>query len=68
MKRGDRIQVRTYPDRIVDRVVLEVHPTYVLACRPEVYDEVKLEEGLPARAMGFPLEDLMWIEFTERSN
>ena len=58
MNRGDRIVVRTLSGE-VERVVLEVHPTYVLACRPEVYAEVALEEGLPYRAMGFPLMDVV---------
>ena len=58
MKRGDRIRVKVCPDGTVERIVLEVHPTYILACRPEVYDEVKHEVGLPTRAMGFPLMDV----------
>ena len=61
MNRGDRIRIRVYPDREVERVVLEVHPTYVLACRVEVYDEVKDLEGLPDLAMGFPLMDVVAI-------
>ena len=60
MKKGDRIRVRTYSAGEVERVVLELHRTYVLACRPEVYAEVK-DEDFPARSMGFPLTDVVAI-------
>ena len=58
MKRGDLVIVRAYGGKLLDRVVLEVHPTYVLVCRPEVYDEVKYQPQLPAASMGFPIEDV----------
>lgn len=58
MERGDLVTVKVYPDMTMERVVLEVHPTYVLACRPEVYDAVINQVGLPDQAMGFPVEDV----------
>lgn len=59
MRRGDSVKVRAYGGSILERVVLEVHPSYVLVCRLEVYREVERQAGLPAAAMGFPVEDIV---------
>ena len=61
MDRGDLILVRAYPDKELERVVLEIHPTYVLVCRPEAYPDVEKQTGLSAAAMGFPIEDVIRI-------
>ena len=59
MERGERILVRAYPDRILERVFLEGHGTYVLVCRPEVYDVARTTGIEPDASMGFPIEDIV---------
>lgn len=60
MKRGDKIKVRAYPDEVLDRVVWEVHPTWVMVCRLDVYQQTIQQGGIePACWMGFPIEDVI---------
>ena len=60
MKRGDVIQVRAYPDKLLSRILWEEHATWVMVCRQEVYQDV-LNQGCdePAVWMGFPKEDVV---------
>ena len=61
MERGDIISVRAYPDKLLERVVLEVARTYVVACRPEMYEQLADARGLPDAAMGFPIGDVVEV-------
>ena len=61
MKRGQRVLVRAYPDKKLLRVVLEEGETYVVVCRPEVYDEVSQLSVVPEAVMGFPKEDVVEV-------
>ncbi len=62
MERGQLIRIRAYPDKELERVVLEVKDTYVLVCRPEVYPEIAGADSLPDCVMGFPKEDVIVAE------
>ena len=53
--------MRAYPDKILERVFLEEHGTYVLVCRPEVYDVARTTGIEPDASMGFPIEDIVNI-------
>ena len=59
MERGQRVLVRAYPNKELERVVLEEAGTYILVCRPEVYESIKDDETLPNSAMGFPKKDVI---------
>ena len=61
MERGDVILVRAYPDKLLERVVLDVARTYVVACRPEMYEHLADARGLPDAAMGFPIGDVVEV-------
>ena len=61
MKPGDIILVRVYPDKIEERVVVQVETTYVVVCRPEVYQSVAGTPGVPNASMGFPIEDVLEV-------
>ena len=59
MKRGDTVMVRVYPDGVVARVAWEVLDTWVMVCRPQVFQEaIANGEDEPRSWMGFPLEDV----------
>lgn len=56
---GQRIIIRAYPNKKVERVVLREYPTYVLVCRPEMFD-VAVQAGENFQStMGFPKEDVI---------
>ena len=59
MQKGERILVRAYPDKVLERIFLEAHGTYVLVCRPEVYETARKSGSEPAQMMGFPIEDIV---------
>lgn len=61
MQRGDVVVVRAYPNKQLERVVWEEHKSYVLVCRPEVYDEAVKQGVEPESWMGFPKEDVMVV-------
>lgn len=61
MKRGQLVKVKAYPNKELVRVVLEEHDTYVLVCRPEVYEGVKDFDIPPDFGMGFPKKDIIEI-------
>lgn len=62
LSKGQRVWVRSYPTKRLERVVLKEEKTYILVCRPEVYDTIKDLEGLPDSVMGFPKKDVEPIE------
>ena len=59
MEKGEKILVRAYPDKVLQRIFLEDHGTYVLVCRPEVYEESRMSGSKPKSVMGFPVEDVI---------
>ena len=59
MEKGEKILVRSYPDKILERIFLEDHGTYALVCRQEVYEEARKSGSEPKALMGFPIEDIM---------
>ena len=59
MEKGQRILVRAYPDKELERVVLEDADTYILVCRPEVYESIKDDRTLSSYVMGFPKKDVI---------
>ena len=59
MEKGEKILVRAYPDKVLQRIFLEDHGTYVLVCRPEVYEESRMLGIEPKAVMGFPVEDVI---------
>ena len=58
MQRGDAVTVRSYPNNHLERVVWEVHDTYVLVCRREIYEQAVEFGAEPESSMGFPKEDV----------
>ena len=52
MEKGEKILVRAYPDKVLQRIFLEDHGTYVLVCRPEVYEESRMLGIEPKAVMG----------------
>ena len=62
LRKGQRVWVRSYPNKRLERIVLKEEETYILVCRPEVYDEIKDLDGLPDNVMGFPKKDVELIE------
>lgn len=58
MERGDRVKVRAFGNRVLDRVVWDDCGTYVAVCRPEVYASASLLGREPIAVMGFPKEDV----------
>ena len=62
MEKGEEILVRAYPDKILQRIFLEDHGTYVLVCRSEVYEEARASGSEPSALMGFPIEDILGIQ------
>lgn len=61
MERGQRVLVRAYPNRELERVVWEEADTYIIVCRPEIYEDIKNDETLPDSIMGFPKEDVIAV-------
>jgi hypothetical protein len=61
LSKGQRVLVRAYPDRRLERIVLREEKTYVLVCRPEVYHKVKELDSLSDDVMGFPKEDVLEV-------
>ena len=59
MEKGEKILVRAYPDKTLERIFLEDHGTYALVCRPEVYEEASTLGSEPRALMGFPIEDII---------
>ena len=59
MEKGEKILVRSYSDKILERIFLEDHGTYALVCRPEVYEEARASGSEPKALMGFPIEDII---------
>jgi len=60
MVKGDKVSVRAYPNKFLERIVWEVCETYILVCRPEVYFSA-LVLGVELNSlsmMGFPREDV----------
>jgi hypothetical protein len=58
MERGQRVVVRAYPDRLLQRVVWAEGKTYVAVCRPEVYQQAQQSGKNPESMMGFPKADV----------
>lgn len=60
MKRGDRVLVKAFPDKELQRIVWEEGNTYVVVCRPEIYEEAMKSRVAPTLdlVMGFPKEDV----------
>ena len=61
MKRGQLIKVRLYPDKEVERVVLQEYGTYILVCRHDVYQEFLKSGIFPEAVMGIPREDVVGV-------
>jgi hypothetical protein len=61
MKKGQKILVRAYPDKTLERIVWEEGKTYVAVCRPEIFEQIRTTNGLPESIMGFPKEDIVMI-------
>lgn len=61
MKKGQRVLVKAFPDIILERIVWEEGETYVAVCRPEIFEEIKNQDGLPNSVMGFPKEDIIKV-------
>jgi hypothetical protein len=59
MEKGQRVLIKGYPHKELERVVLEEANTYILVCRPEVYESIKDDRGLSGYAMGFPKKDVI---------
>ena len=64
MKRGEKVIVRAYPNKMLERVVWDEDNTYVVVCRPEVYATATLLGTEPESVMGFPKEDVTRIPDT----
>ena len=58
MQRGETVIVKALGDTRLERVVLEIHDTYVLVCRREIYEESIASGIQPSQTMGFPKEDV----------
>lgn len=58
MQRGDVVTVMAYPNKSLERIVWEVHGTYVLVCRLDIYQEAIGSDEDPESTMGFPIEDV----------
>ena len=61
MKKGDWVVVRGYPNTRLQRVVWSSHETYVLVCRPDVYEAAITKGHDPSDTMGFPIEDVLEV-------
>ncbi len=61
MKKGQRILVKAFPDITLERIIWEEGKTYVAVCRPEIFEEIKNQAGLPNEIMGFPKEDIIKV-------
>jgi len=61
MEKGQRILVKAYPDKILERVVLKEEHTYVVVCRPEIYEMIREGKDMPDAVMAFPREDIVKI-------
>lgn len=61
LTKGQIIRVKAYPNKIIERVVLEEADTYVLCCRKEVFEEIADIERPYDKCMGFPKEDVVEI-------
>jgi len=59
MVKGQRVWVRAYPNKKLERVVVGEEDTYILVCRPEVYEEVTGSGISLDLVMGFPKEDVL---------
>lgn len=59
MKKGEKILVRAYPDKVLERIFLEEHGTYAIVCRPEIYELATSAGSEPSAIMGFPIEDII---------
>ena len=59
MQRGDVVLVRAYPDKVLERKVIEVGETYIAVCRPDVYEQALNEGWTGNLVMGFPKEDVV---------
>lgn len=46
MQRGDRVKVRLLGGEVVNRIVLQVSPCWIYACRAEAYADMQTR-GLP---------------------
>lgn len=57
MTKGQRVIVRAFSNKVLNRVVWEEAQTYVVVCRPEVYEEA-VRTGEPTSVMAFPKEDV----------
>ena len=61
MKRGDVVLVKAYPNKQLERIVWEVHASYVLVCRAEVFADAIERRCEPESTMGFPQEDVVQV-------
>jgi len=61
LTRGQIIQVIAYPNKVVERVVLEEKETYVLCCRKEIFEDIQREGDLSESYMGFPKESILGL-------
>jgi len=53
--------VIAYPNKVVERVVLEEKETYVLCCRKEIFEDIQREGDLSESYMGFPKESILGL-------
>ncbi len=58
MKRGDRVLVKAFPDKELQRIVWEESNTYIVVCRPEIYEAALKSRVNPNTFMGFPKEHI----------
>ena len=59
MEKGEKVLVRAYPNKTLERIFLEEHGSYIVVCRPEIYEQAKITGCEPIETMGFPIEDVI---------
>jgi hypothetical protein len=58
MKRGEKVQVRAYPNKILSVVVVSTNKTKVFICTEEEWDSASNDHREPD-CIGFPSSDVM---------
>lgn len=58
MEIGERVRVRAYGGRVLERVVVEVRDDAILVCTPEEIDAATKRGRRPV-CVGFPLSELV---------
>jgi hypothetical protein len=57
MKPGDKVQVKSYPDRILVRILVNINKTKAFICTEEEWKSANAERREPD-CIGFPVSDV----------